>query len=85
MTIRKFILSYEDYAPVLFNWLRYLHHVSLKGNIVYPSVTKKIFKRVDAGNAIANNLGANAGIVTRYLSRHFAVTHAIEPLPSLYA
>lgn len=78
-------MGYEDDAPVLFNWLRYLHHVSLKGNIVYPSVTKKIFKRVDTGNAIAIDVGANVGKVRRYLCRHFAVTHAIEPLPSLYA
>ena len=55
MRIREFILSYEDHAPVLFNWLRYLHHVSLKGNIVYPSVTKKIFKRVDGNPPILNN------------------------------
>ena len=45
---------------------------------------EKIFSIVDSKNAIAVDVGANVGIVTRYLSQHFAVTHAIEPLPYLY-
>ena len=80
----ELITRYEDYTPVMFNWLRYYNHVVLKKNIVYPEVTKKIFSIVDSKNAIAVDVGANVGIVTRYLSQHFAVTHAIEPLPYLY-
>ncbi len=82
--LRELITSYEDHAPVLFSWLRYYNHVVLKKNIVYPQVTQRIFELVDSKNAIAVDVGANVGIVTRYLSQYFAVTHAIEPLPYLY-
>ncbi|HMS27505.1 MAG TPA: FkbM family methyltransferase [Burkholderiaceae bacterium] len=82
--LRELITRYEDKAPVLFSWLRYYNHVVLKNNIVYPQVTKRIFKLVDSKNAIAVDVGANVGIVTRYLSQYFAVTHAVEPLPYLY-
>jgi FkbM family methyltransferase len=84
LKIRELITSQEDKAPVVFNWLRYFNHVILKNNIVYPEVTKKIFKIINSKNAIAIDVGANVGIVTRYLSQYFSITHAIEPLPYLY-
>ena len=34
-------------------------------------------------NTIAVDVGANVGIVTRYLSQYFKTTHSIEPMPYL--
>jgi FkbM family methyltransferase len=84
-SIRKYILTFEDSAPALFNWARYILHVVIKKDTVYPHVTQKIFKLINSKDAIAIDVGANVGIVTRYFSQHFAVTHAIEPLPYLSA
>jgi FkbM family methyltransferase len=80
---RNYVVSFEDRLPVAFNWARYLLHVAVRKDIVYPSVTKEIFKIIDSQNAIAIDVGANVGIVTRYLSQYFKVTHAIEPMPYL--
>jgi FkbM family methyltransferase len=82
-SIRKYVLTYEDSAPAMFNWARYIWHVVIKKDTVYPNVTKAIFKLIRSADAIAIDVGANVGIVTRYFSRYFAVTHAIEPLPYL--
>ena len=84
-SLRRFILKYEDNAPALFNWLRYILHVVIMKDTVYPTVTKKIFKIIDSQTSMAIDVGANVGVVTRYFSRHFAITHAIEPLPYLSA
>lgn len=85
ISIRKYVLTYEDSAPSIFNWARYLLHVFIKKDTVYPNVTKAIFKLIRSSDAIAIDVGANVGVVTRYFSRHFAVTHAVEPLPYLSA
>jgi FkbM family methyltransferase len=84
-SIRKYVLTFEDSAPALFNWARYILHVVIKKDTVYPAVTKEIFKLINSKDAIAIDVGANVGIVTRYFSQYFAVTHAIEPLPYLSA
>lgn len=81
--IRQFIMSMEDDIPVLFNWGRYFKHVILKKNVTYPSVLGPVFSRLGARDLVAIDVGANVGIFTRYLSRHFAHTHAIEPIPHL--
>lgn len=84
-TIRKYVLTYEDSAPSIFNWARYILHIVIKKDMVYPSVTKAIFKLIRSSDAIAIDVGANVGVVTRYFSRYFAVTHAMEPIPYLSA
>lgn len=81
--IRQLIMSMEDDIPVLFNWGRYFKHVILKGNVTYPAVLGPIFSKIGSSNLIAVDVGANVGIFTRYLSRHFAETHAVEPIPHL--
>lgn len=80
---RNYVVSYEDRLPVIFNWARYLLHVVLRKDIVYPKVTQAIFKIIDSQNTIAVDVGANVGIVTRYLSQYFKTTHSIEPIPYL--
>lgn len=82
---RNHIVSYEDRIPVAFNWARYLYHVVLRKDIVYPKVTQAIFQIIDSHNAIAVDVGANVGIVTRYLSQYFKTTHSVEPIPYLAA
>lgn len=81
--IRQLIMSMEDDIPVLFNWGRYFKHVVLKGNVTYPGVLGPIFSKIGSSELVAVDVGANVGIFTRYLSRHFAETHAVEPIPHL--
>jgi hypothetical protein len=82
-SMRRYVLTYEDSAPVVFNWARYIWHVVIKKDTVYPNVTKAIFKLIRSSDAIAIDVGANVGVVTRYFSRYYVVNHAIKPLPYL--
>ena len=82
-SMRSYVLTYEDSAPEVFNWARYIRHVGIKKDTAYPNVTKAIFKLILSSDAIAIDVEAYVGVVTRYFSRYFVVTHAIEPLPYL--
>jgi FkbM family methyltransferase len=81
--MRSKILSYEDSIPPLFNWLRYIRHVVLAKDVTYPLLLNKVFKQIESHALEAIDIGANVGIFTRYLSRRFQTTHAIEPIPYL--
>ena len=76
-------MTCEDSAPVVFNWARYIWHVVIKKDTVYPSVTKAFFKMIRSADAIVIDVGANVGDVTRYFSRYYVVNQAIKPLPYL--
>lgn len=81
--LRQFVVSKEDYAPALYNWARYFNHVVLRRSVTYPDILGPIFAMIGSKNLEAVDVGANVGVFTRYLSRHFAKTHAIEPVPHL--
>ena len=81
--IREFIVSHEDMAPRLFNWARYFKHVVVGRSMTYPDILGPMFEKMGARELHAIDVGANAGIFTRYLSKYFARTHAIEPIPHL--
>lgn len=77
--LRQFLLKHEDRVPALFNWARYVRHVVIARNMTYPDLLGPIFSELGASRLGAIDVGANTGIFTRYLSRRFARTLAIEP------
>lgn len=84
MRLRRQLVGWlDDHVPDLMGEARYRYHVTLRGSIVYPRLTRILFKRLASGEAMAFDVGANVGIYTRYLCRHFASVVAIEPVPYL--
>ena len=75
----------EKMVPSLVNRARYLRHAVLRQDFVYQAVTKVIFEHISSKSLIGVDVGANAGIFTRYLANHFATTIAIEPVAHLAA
>ena len=73
----------DKHAPVVSARARYFWHVEVKGRVVYPDLTKRLFRAIDSKHAIAVDVGANVGLFCRYLSHHFATVHAFEPVPYL--
>ena len=83
--MRNGLVLAEKMAPGLVNRARYLRHVVLRQDFVYQDVTKAIFERIGSKSLIGVDVGANAGIFTRYLANHSATTIAIEPVAHLAA
>jgi FkbM family methyltransferase len=84
MSVRSnFVMAIDIQLPSLMNWLRFHRHVTLNRDIVYPSLTGKMFQIMQSRNLAAIDVGANTGIFTRYLRKHFAHTVAVEPIEAL--
>lgn len=79
----RLITKWEDQIPSFYNWARYVRHIGWGRTMGYPRLTRSIFRAIDSKNLGAIDVGANKGVFTRYLSKHFATTLAIEPLPHL--
>lgn len=62
-----------------------MRHAGLGKKFVYQHISKALFQGMGSRQMTAIHVGANLGIFTRYLSRHFGHTVAIEPLPHLAA
>jgi FkbM family methyltransferase len=84
MTIRTSVVKWlDEHKPSILAAARYHLHVRIRGDIVYPNITKVLFKRLGSNGATAIDVGANVGIFARYLSGYFAKVIAIEPTPYL--
>jgi FkbM family methyltransferase len=84
MNFRSAIVTKMDkHLPAVIGTLRYQIHVGIRGNVVYPRVTKTLYKRLNSHDATAIDVGANVGIFSRYLCAHFAKVVAVEPIPYL--
>ncbi len=84
MNLRHTIVSRLDREmPRAMSTMRYAFHVGLRGKVVYPKVTRPIFKILGSEACVAVDVGANVGVFTRYLSSHFKTCHSFEPLPDL--
>jgi FkbM family methyltransferase len=84
MTLRRTVVNWlDEHRPSILTAARYYLHVRIRGDIVYPQITKVLFKRLGANRATAIDVGANVGIFSRYLSSYFASVIAIEPTPYL--
>ncbi len=79
----KIVQLLDEKMPGLIGAARYRLHVNLRGNVVFPLVTKPIFDRMQSKNASAIDVGANVGIFTHYLAAHFDTVIAVEPVPYL--
>jgi FkbM family methyltransferase len=75
----------ETHAPSIPNRLRYMRHVQMRSDFVYQSVTLPIFGRMNSTKCVGVDVGANLGIFTRFLMKHFDHVIAVEPLPDLAA
>jgi FkbM family methyltransferase len=73
----------DEHAPRVMGVARYRLHVSLRGDVVYPKVTKVLFARIGAREGSAIDVGANVGIFSRYLAANFRQVAAVEPVPYL--
>ena len=84
MSVRSAVVTWlDDSMPHVMGTARYHYHVSYRGNMVHPAVTAPLFKRLGSHQASAIDVGANAGIFTRYLCGWFATVVAVEPIPYL--
>lgn len=84
MTVRSFLISWLDNnAASLIGTARYRFHVGIKGDVVYPKVTRILFRRLSSKRSSAIDVGANTGIFSRYLAEHFGQVTAVEPIPYL--
>jgi FkbM family methyltransferase len=84
MSFKSKLVSWMDSnAPSVIGSARYRYHVSLRGDIVYPLVSPKLFERLDARHTTAIDVGANVGIYTRYLCKYFSSVISVEPIPYL--
>jgi FkbM family methyltransferase len=84
MSLRKSLVSWMDeHSPALIGLGRYHFHVSLRGDVVYPKITRTIFERIGSRELSAIDVGANVGIFSRYLAAHFRHVVAVEPIPYL--
>lgn len=84
MELRSVVVAQLDrHAPGMMLAARYRLHVSCYGEIVYPSVTRPLFERLKSRTATAIDVGANVGIFSMYLSKHFREVVAVEPIPRL--
>jgi FkbM family methyltransferase len=84
MSFKSNLVRYlDDAAPALLGNARYHLHVSWRGDIVFPKITSVLFERLNSKAATAIDVGANVGIFTRYLSRHFSRVVSVEPVPYL--
>lgn len=75
----------ETHAPSIVNRMRYVRHVQARSDFVYQSITVPIFDRMNSAQHVGVDVGANLGIFTRFLVRHFDHVIAVEPLPDLAA
>lgn len=80
---RRAVHKLDQLSPRLMGNLRYHLHVSLRRQIVFPDISKMLYARIDAPHRVAIDVGANVGIFTRYLSRHFGAVTSVEPVPYL--
>jgi FkbM family methyltransferase len=80
LSLRRILKLFELVLPALFDFLQYHWHISLKRGLVYPDVAPFLFKTMKSSEKVAIDVGANYGIATRYFSRFFKETHAIEPV-----
>jgi FkbM family methyltransferase len=84
MSLRSRFVGWCDAnAATFIGNARYHYHVTLRRDIVYPQVSKELFRRINARQASAMDVGANVGIFTRYLCGQFASVIAVEPIPYL--
>jgi FkbM family methyltransferase len=84
MTIRASIVNWlDEHRPSILTAARYYLHVRIRGDVVYPKITKVLFRRLGSSQASAIDVGANVGIFARYLSAYFAKVVAVEPTPYL--
>jgi FkbM family methyltransferase len=84
MPLKRALVGWlDEHAPGVIGSARYHYHVSVAGSMVYPRWSKILFARLDAPRAVAFDVGANTGIFTRYLCRHFASVVSVEPMPYL--
>lgn len=84
MSLRANVVQWMDEnAPRVIGIARYRTHVSLRGDVVFPSVTKTLFKRLGAKQGDALDVGANVGIFSRYFAAHFRQVALVEPVPYL--
>jgi FkbM family methyltransferase len=84
MSLRSALVAWlDDHAPRAIGIARYRFHVTYRGAMVYPKVTGPLFDRLDARSSSAIDVGANAGIFTRYLCSRFNSVTAVEPVPYL--
>jgi FkbM family methyltransferase len=84
MSIRSTLVTKMDkHLPAVIGALRYQIHVGIRGDVVYPRITKTLYKRLNSHDATAIDVGANVGIFSRYLCAHFAKVVAVEPIPYL--
>lgn len=84
MPLRRALVGWlDEHAPGVIGNARYHYHVSVAGRMVYPRWSRTLFERLDASRSIAFDVGANTGIFTRYLCRHFASVVSVEPMPYL--
>ncbi|MEQ1725994.1 MAG: FkbM family methyltransferase [Sphingopyxis sp.] len=81
--LRKIFRAIGVLSPSLFDWLQYHWHISYKRAIIYPTVAAPMFRIMGARNKSAIDIGANHGVATRFLRRHFRAVHAVEPVPFL--
>jgi FkbM family methyltransferase len=78
--LRRLLRAQEILFPALFSHVQYLWHVTFKRGLIYPDVTRRLFKIINAQHKVAVDIGANYGIATRYFAKHFQQTHAVEPV-----
>ncbi len=84
MSVKSKLVSWMDNnVPSVIGSARYRYHVSLRGDIVYPLLSPKLFERLDARHTTAIDVGANVGIYTRYLCKYFSSVISVEPIPYL--
>jgi FkbM family methyltransferase len=81
--LRRLLRAQEILFPALFSHTQYAWHVTFKRGLIYPDVTRPLFKIIGSEDKIAIDVGANYGIATRYFAKYFRQTHAIEPVPFL--
>ncbi len=86
MSLRADVVHWMDEnAPRVIGIARYRTHVTLRGDVVFPSITKTLFKRLGAKHGSAIDVGANVGIFSRYFAANFRHVALVEPVPYLAA
>ncbi|MFM6854623.1 MAG: FkbM family methyltransferase [Sphingopyxis sp.] len=77
---RKIFRALGVLSPSLFDCLQYHWHIRHKRALIYPKVAAPMFRIMRAREKVAIDVGANFGVATRYLRRHFSAVHAVEPV-----
>lgn len=83
-SIRQRLVHQADHAlPGLMNRLRTHVHVDWKKTVGHAGLLTRVFPLIDARRTTAVDVGANTGVMSRFLARHFARVEAIEAVPKL--